>query len=90
MARNLVLFDPADNNWCVDCYIGTIGDTPRHVLVFAKSEEDANEVARILRKKFETPANIRVFEYKHAKDEMDLLKLALLDVADVVVKYLAG
>ena len=90
MVRNLVLFNPAENSWCVDCYVGTIGDDPRHILAFAKNEDDANKVASILRKKFEIPVNIRVFEYSHAKDEMDILKLASLDVADVVVKYMVG
>ena len=35
MARNLVLGDPSENNWCVTCRIGSIGDTAkiyRHIL----------------------------------------------------------
>lgn len=29
MEKNLVLFNPEDNNWCVVCRIGSIGDIPK-------------------------------------------------------------
>lgn len=90
MARNLVLFDPADNNWCVVCRIGSIGDTPKFSIAFYKTEEEAREAAKSLREKIDIPVNIQIFQYSYANDEMDILKLLLLDGIDFVVKYMVG
>lgn len=90
MARNLILFDPADNNWCVVCRIGSIGDTPRHSITFYKTEEEAKEAAKSLREKIDIPVNIQIFQYSYAKDEMEILQLLLLDGIDFAVKYMVG
>lgn len=90
MARNLVLFDPADNNWCVVCRIGSIGDTPKNTIAFYKTEEEAKEAAKSLREKLEIPVNIQIFQYSYAKDEMDILDLLLLDGIDFAIKYVVG
>ena len=90
MAHNLVLFDPADNNWCVVCRIGSIGDIPKCIVAFYKTRDEANEAAASLREKIDTPVNIQVFQYSYAKDEMDLMSLLLLDTVDFAVKYMAG
>lgn len=90
MARNLVMFDPADNNWCVVCRVGNIGDTPVNTVAFYKTEEDAKEAAKSLREKIDIPVNIQIFQYSYAKDEMDILKLLLLDGIDFAVKYMVG
>ena len=88
MASNLVLFDPADNNWCVVCRIGSIGDIPKCTIAFYKTEEAAQEAARSLREKIDLPVNIQIFQYSYAKDEMDILNLLLLDSIDFVAKYM--
>lgn len=90
MARNLVLFDPSDNEWCMFAQIGTIGDEPRCMVSFYKTEEEAKKAAKSLRDRTETPVNVRVFKYSYAKDEMDLLGLLLLDSFDFAVKYMAS
>lgn len=90
MAQNLVLFDPSDNNWCVDCRIGSIGDNPKHSIAFYKTEEEARKAAKSLGEKINIPVNIHIFQYTHAKDEMDILKLLQLDDTDFVVKYVIG
>ena len=90
MAKNLVLFDPAENNWCVVCRIGSIGDIPKCIVAFYKTEEEARAMAKSLGKKIDTPVNIQVFQYSYAKDEMDLMSLLLLDTVDFAVKYMAG
>ena len=90
MAKNLVMFDPADNEWCVICRIGSIGDTPKVTIAFYKTRDEANEAAASLREKINTPVNIQIFQYSYAKDEMDILKLLLLDGIDFVAKYMAG
>jgi hypothetical protein len=90
MAQNLVLFDPADNEWCVVCRIGSIGDTPKCTIAFYKTEEEANAAAKSLREKIDTPVNIQIFQYSYAKDEMDILKLLLLDSIDFAIKYVVG
>lgn len=90
MARNLVMFDPADNEWCVICRIGSIGDDPKHVVAFYGTRDEANEAAASLREKIDAPVNIQIFQYSYAKDEMDILNLLLLDCVDFVVKYIAG
>lgn len=90
MAQNLVLFDPADNNWCVVCRIGSIGDIPKCTIAFYKTEEEAQEAAKSLREKIDIPVNIQIFQYSYAKDEMDILKLLLLDGIDIAVKYMFG
>ncbi len=90
MAKNLVLFDPADNNWCVVCRIGSIGDIPKCTIAFYKTEEEARAAAKSLGEKIDIPVNIQVFQYSYAKDEMDLMDLLLLDSIDFVVKYAAG
>lgn len=90
MAQNLVLFDPADNEWCVVCHIGSIGDIPKNVVAFYKTQDEANEAAASLREKIDIPVNIQIFQYAYAKDEMDILKLLLLDGIDIAVKYMIG
>lgn len=90
MAKNLVLFDPADNNWCVVCRIGSIGDIPKCIIAFYKTRDEANEAAASLREKIDIPVNIQIFQYSYAKDEMDLMSLLLLDGIDFAVKYMAG
>ena len=90
MARNLVLFDPADNNWCVVCRVGVMGDTPKHSVAFYKTEEAAKEAAKIFREKTDIPVNVYIFQYSYAKDEMDLMGLLMLDGIDFMVKYVAG
>lgn len=90
MAKNLVMFDPADNEWCVIGRVGSIGDTPKVVIAFYKTRDEANEAAASLREKINTPVNIQIFQYSYAKDEMDILKLLLLDGIDFVAKYMVG
>lgn len=90
MARNLVLGDPSENNWCVTCRIGSIGDTPKSIVAFCKTEEDARAVTKRLREKIDIPVHIQIFQYSYAKDEMDLMGLLLLDGIDFAVKYMAG
>lgn len=90
MAKNLVMFDPADNEWCVICRIGSIGDTPRCTIAFYKTRDEANEAAASLREKIDTPVNIQIFQYSYAKDEMDVLKLLMIDGIDFAIKYLMG
>lgn len=90
MARNLVMFDPADNEWCVICRVGSIGDTPKVAVAFYKTRDEANEAAASLREKIDAPVNIQIFRYSYAKDEMDILNLLLLDGIDFVAKYMAG
>ena len=88
MASNLVLFDPADNNWCVVCRIGSIGDIPKCTIAFYKTEEEAREAARSLKEKIDLPVNLQIFQYSYAKDEMDILDLLMLDSIDFVAKYM--
>lgn len=90
MAHNLVMFDPADNEWCVICRIGSIGDTPKTTVAFYKTRDEANEAAASLREKIDAPVNIQIFQYSYAKDEMDILKLLLIDGTDIAIKYLIG
>lgn len=90
MAHNLVLFNPADNEWCVICRIGSIGDTPKCTIAFYKTRDEANEAAASLREKIDVPVNIQIFQYSYAKDEMDILKLLLLDGIDIAIKYMVG
>ena len=90
MARNLVMFDPADNEWCVVCRIGSIEDTPKTIVAFYKTRDEANEAAASLREKIDIPVNIQIFQYSYAKDEMDILKLLLLDGIDITDKYMVG
>lgn len=90
MAPNLVMFDPADNEWCVVCRIGSIGDTPKVTIAFYKTRDEANEAAARLREKINIPVNILIFQYSYAKDETDILKLLLLDDIDIAVKYVVG
>lgn len=90
MAHNLVMFDPADNEWCVICRIGSIGDTPKCTIAFYKTRDEANEAAASLREKIDTPVNIQIFQYSYAKDEMDVLKLLMIDGIDFAIKYLMG
>nr|DAF91619.1 MAG TPA: WGR domain protein [Siphoviridae sp. ctcK97] len=90
MARNLVMFDPADNEWCVVCRIGSIGDDPKTTVAFYKTQDEANEAAASLREKINIPVNIQIFQYSYAKDEMDILKLMLLDGIDIAIKYMVG
>lgn len=90
MAQNLVMFDPADNEWCVVCRIGSIGDTPKATVAFYKTRDEANEAAASLREKINVPVNVQIFQYSYAKDEMDILKLLLLDGIDIAIKYMVG
>ena len=90
MARNLVLFDPSEGEWCVFAQVGTIGDEPRCMVSFYKTEAEAKEAAKNLRERTEIPVNIRVFKYSYAKDDRDILKLLFLDTIDVAVKFIAG
>lgn len=90
MAQNLVMFDPADNEWCVICRIGSIGDAPKATIAFYKTRDEANEAAASLREKIDSPVNIQIFQYSYAKDEMDILKLLLLDGIDIAIKYVVG
>ena len=90
MARNLVLFDPSDNEWCVFAQVGTIGDEPQCIVSFYKTEAEAKEAAKSLRERTEVPVNVRVFKYSYAKDDGDILKLLFLDTVDVAIKFIAG
>lgn len=90
MARNLVLFDPSGNEWCMFAYIGTIGDEPRCMVSFHKTEAEAKEAAKNLRDRTEIPVNVRTFKYSYAKDDGDILKLLFLDTVDVAIKFIAG
>lgn len=90
MAKNLVLFDPADNNWCVICRVGSIGDAPKNLIAFYKTEDEARAASKSLGAKIDIPVNIQVFQYSYAKDEMDLMGLLLLDGIDFMVKYMVG
>jgi hypothetical protein len=90
MARNLIVADPSENNWCVVSRIGSIGDTPKHIVTFFKTEEEARAAAKSLGEKIDIPVNIQIFQYSYAKDEMDLMGLLLLDGIDFMVKYMVG
>lgn len=90
MAHNLILGDPAEGKWCVYGQVGTIGDSPKHLLAFYKTKEDAHEAAQSLREKFEGQISIRMFEYSYAKDEVDLMKLMLLDGIHMAIQYLVA
>lgn len=90
MAQNLVMFDPADNEWCVVCRVGSIGDTPKTVVAFYKTRDEANEAAASLREKINVPVNIQIFQYSYAKDELGLMKLMLLDGIDMAIQYLVA
>ena len=90
MAQNLVMFDPADNEWCVICRIGSIGDTPKCTIAFYKTRDEANEAAASLRERIDAPVNIQIFQYSYAKDEMDVLKLLMIDGIDFAIKYVVG
>jgi hypothetical protein len=90
MEKNLVLFDPADNNWCVVCRIGSIRDIPKCAIAFYKTEDEARAAAKSLGEKIDLPVNIQVFQYSYAEDEMDLMSLLLLDGIDFMVKYMVG
>lgn len=90
MEKNLVLFDPADSNWCVVCRVGSIEDVPKCSIVFYKTEEEARAAAKSLGEKIDIPVNIQVFQYSYAKDEIDLMGLLLLDGVDFMVKYMVG
>ena len=90
MVPNLVMFDPADNEWCVVFRIGSIGDTPKTAVAFYKTRDEANEAAASMREKINIPVNIQIFQYSYAKDEMDILKMLMLDGIDIAVKYMIG
>lgn len=90
MANNLVLFDPSDNEWCIFVYVGTLGDDPRCMVSFYKTEAEAKEAAKNLRERINIPVNIRVFKYSYAKDDGDILKLLFVDAVDVAIKFIAG
>lgn len=90
MAKNLVLFNPEDNNWCVVCRIGSIGDIPKCLVAFYKTEEEARAAAKSLGEKINIPVNIQVFQYLYAEDELDLMDMLLLDGIAFAVKYMAG
>lgn len=88
MEKNLVMFDPADNNWCVVCRIGSIEDVPKFTIAFYKTEDEARAAAKSLGEKIDVPVNILVFQYSYAKDELDLM--GLLFGIDFMAKYMVG
>ena len=90
MARNLILFDPSDNEWCVFTHVGAIGVDPRCMVSFHKTEEEAKEVAKNIRERTDIPVNVRIFKYSYAKDDGDILKLLFLDTVDVAIKFMAA
>lgn len=90
MARNLVLSDPSENTWGMFCRIGSIGDTQKFSIAFFKTEEEARAAAQSIRDRVDIPVNTQIFEYSYAKDELDLMKLMLIDGVDMVIKYLVG
>ena len=90
MTHNLVLFDPSEGEWCMFAQVGTIGDEPRCMVSFYKTEAEAKKAAKALRDRTEIPVNIRVFKYSYAKDDGDILKLLFLDAVDVAIKFIAG
>lgn len=90
MARNLVLGDPSEGSWCVYGQIGTIGDNPKHILAFYKSEAEVEEAVASLHEKFGGQVSVRTFEYNYAKDELDLMKLMVLDRIRMAIQYLVG
>lgn len=89
MARNLVLFDPSDNEWCMFAQVGTIGDEPRCMVSFYKTEAEAKEAAKNFRDRVDIPVNVRIFKYSYAKDNEDILKLLFIDAIDVAIKFIA-
>ena len=90
MTRNLVLSDPSENTWGMICRIGSIGDTQKFSISFFKTEEDARAAAQSIRERVDLPVNTQIFEYSYAKDELDLMKLMLIDGVDMAIKYLVG
>lgn len=90
MAQNLVMFDPTDNEWCVVCRVGSIGDIPKCIVAFYKTEDEARAAAKSLGQKINIPVNIQVFQYSYAQDELDLMGLVMLDGIDFMVKYMVG
>ena len=90
MARNLVLFDPSEGEWCVFAQVGTIGDEPRCMVSFYKTEAEAEEAAKSLRERTEVPVNVRVFKYSYAKDDGDILKLLFFDAVNATIKFMVG
>lgn len=90
MARNLVLFDPSENNWCVVCRVGSIGDVPKCTIAFYKTEEEAKKAAKSLKEKIDVPINVQIFQYSYAKHETDILRMLMLDGIDFAIKYMVG
>lgn len=90
MTRNLVLFDPSNSEWCMFTQVGTIGDEPRCMVSFHKTEAEAKEAANSFRERTEVPVNVRIFKYSYAKNDGDILKLLFLDTVDVAIKIIAG
>ena len=90
MARNLILGDPAECSWCVYGQIGTIGDQAKHILAFCKTEAEVEKTVASLHEKFGGQVYVRSFEYSYAKDELDLMKLMLLDGIRMGIEYLVG
>lgn len=90
MARNLILGNPSEGSWCVFGQVGTIGDIPKHVLAFYSSKEDAEEASASLKEKFGGQVSVRIFEYSYAADDVDLMKLMLLDGIHMAIQYLVG
>ena len=88
MARNLILGDPAEGGWCVYGQIGTIGDQAQHILAFYKSEAEVEAAVASLHEKFGGEVSVRSFKYDYAKDELDLMKLMVLDGIHMAIQYL--
>lgn len=90
MSRNLILGNPAEGRLCVYGQIGTIGDQAQHILAFYKSEAEVEEAVASLHEKFGGLVSVRSFEYDYAADELDLMKLMVLDGIHMAIQYLAG
>ena len=90
MARNLILFDPSEREWCMFAQVGSIGDEPRYMVSFYKTEAEAKEAAKSLRERTEIPVNVQIFKYSYAKDDGDILKLLFFDAVDVAIKFIVG
>ena len=86
MAKNLVMFDPADNEWCAICRVGYSGDTPG--LSRSTRLECGQTRPTEVHEKIDAPASIFRSSVFVREDEMDILRnLLLLDGIDFVPKY---
>lgn len=90
MARNLIFGDPSENWWCVFAQIDTVGDDPSHVVAFYQTKKEAEEARSSLKERLGEKVSALVFEYRHAKDEIDMLNLMLIDGISMAINYLVG